>query len=441
MKIALKIHTAYLPIYLLVCSLFVGNFIFQYAALAIFFLFYLTRGVVVKNNIFLFIPLVIFFIAFISYLYNMLTGLADKYAIIFWFFSYAPPFVLMWLILWYRAELDFHRVYGFYKKLVYLQTLLLIVSAVRHKTFVVGDPATGTIGDANWVAFHICVVLIFEIVKITTLSKGTSILTRRNLRSILEIFYFFVVLIIPESTANLGFLILVLGVLFFKEYIWAHISIKGMIIFLICGLIGFFILKDNFVYRRIENTITQLRSRDIDENGNFFKITIYRKIISGEIFQKANWLIGSGPSTFTSRSSVMRMPEERANDFPVNLPYFKSAVFATFISPVYADWRKSGESHGNFASPQATVISVVVELGMAGLMLFVFFFRSILQRLNPKYLGNNENEYLMSFGKYFTLFFIMSLCHLNFWEYPIVAFTYMVFVFILIKRNHFLPTP
>src|SRR5690606_7738007 len=111
------------------------------------------------------------------------------YSLLFWVVSYLPPFLLAWMLLSYRREIDFAHIYSFYKKLVYIQSFLLIGSAIEHRAFVVGDAATGTIGDANWVAFHICVVLIYEITRMVTWSKTKAPIVKNKWASIFEIFY------------------------------------------------------------------------------------------------------------------------------------------------------------------------------------------------------------------------------------------------------------
>lgn len=429
----IKLYFSYIPFYLLILSSFQASIIIQYAALAILVFFFLFKNrPVIKKNIFFSFSVLIVCFAFLSYLYNFVAGNADRYTIIFWLFSYLPPFVLIWLTISYSRQVDFYNIYHFYKLLVYLQSFLLIFSTFKYHKFIVGDPATGTVGDANWVAFHICVVLIYEIVKLVVLSKHNSFSWKENINSVVEIIYFIIVFLIPESTANLGFLFIIIGVLFFREYIFAHASLKGILVFLICCIIGFYLLSDNFVYKRIQSAVHNLVEDNIDKNPYLFKASIYKKIINGDIYKDINSIVGSGPSTFTSRSSVIRMPEERVNNFPIELPYFKSSIFAKYISPMYAQWRASGESYGNFASPQATVISIAVELGIVGLFLFVSYFYFIVKAINNTELGP-EQMFLKKFANYFSLFFILSLFHLNFWEYPIVCFIYCTFTFLIIK--------
>ncbi len=434
MKIKLKIKREHLPIYILIVSVFFNNFIIQYAALAVVLLIFFLDKPKFKNDIFFNLSLLLIFAAFISYFYNLYKGNADAYSIIFWLFSYFPPFVLIWYIIQYRERVNFIDIYTFYKRIVYFQSFLLILSAIKHHTYIVGDIATGTVGDANWVAFHICVVLIFEMVRFIVLSKNNAITGRHSINSIVEIIYFLIVFLIPESTANLGFLMIIIGVLFLKEYFLSYANIQRTLVFLVIAGMGFYLVSGTFVYNRIQGAIDDLTSKNIDENPYLFKASMYKKIATGNIYKDVNVFVGSGPSTFTSRSSVIRMPEERVNSFPIELPYFKNKIFATYISPMYANWRASGESYGNFASPQTTVISIAVELGLMGLLIFGFYFYFITKAINRTPFKPKQ-MYLKKFGNYLTLFFVLSLFHLNFWEYPIVCFTYIIFIFLIIRPN------
>jgi hypothetical protein len=417
----------------LIISLFFSGFIPQYAALIFLFVYFLINPkIFLRYNAFFFLPLLFILIAFISYLYNLFSGHADIYSFVFWLFSYFPPFLLAWLILAFNSHIDFYKTYSFYKKLVYIQSFFLIFTAIKYRTYVVGDPATGTIGDANWVAFHICVVLIYEITRLVSLIKNKLISPSQKISSLMEILYFTVILIIPESTANLGMMMIVLGLFFINEYFLSTINIKRIIVLLFFLIPGFYLISQTMVYDRIKGAINDLSETNIDDNPYLSKVSIYNKIISGELFKNASDIIlGSGPSTFTSRSSVIRMPEERVNDFPFELPYFKSKLFDDHIASLYDAWKISGESWGNFASPQTTIISVTVELGILGILIFGSFFFLINRRIN-KTLFSSSHAHLKKFIAYFTLFFILSLFHLNFWEYPIISFTYIIFAFSII---------
>ncbi|MFH1004541.1 MAG: hypothetical protein V1781_03470 [Bacteroidota bacterium] len=426
----LKIPTSHLPFYLLILSLFQKSFIIQYIVLLLFILFFLfTKKPVIKKNIFFSLPLLIIAIAFISYLYNWCLGNADGYTFFFWLFSYLPPFILIWITIAFSGKVNFFSIYKFYKILVYIQSVLLIFSTIQYDRFIVGDFARGTVGDANWVAFHICVVLLYEISQLVVITHQTKTISRKNIWSIAEIIYLFIVLLIPESTANLGLLLIILGIIFIKEYILAGINMMRIIVFVVFITLSLWGISKTYVYERIDDAITELTKTDIDKNPYLSKISIYKKLLNGEIYSNTNWLIGSGPATFTSRSSVMRMPDERVNEFPIELPYFKSNLFKKYISPIYAEWKASRESYGNFASPQTTIISVAVELGIFGILCFLSLFYFIIRR-TQKIILPESDLHLKKFFFYFSIFYILSLFHLNFWEYPIVTFTYIIFVFL-----------
>lgn len=428
----MKFQTGYLPYYILVTSLFFGNFIIQYISLLIFSGFYLIYKPKVRLNLLTYLPLLLVIVAFLSFSYNYFTGNADGYTIIFWLASYLPPFILCGMISRFHSKIEFHSIYNFYKKLVYAQTFFLIYSALSAKKFIVGDAATGTIGDANWVAFHICVVLIYEIVRTIDLSKRKMLRSKSVIKSISEIFYFLVVLMIPESTANLGFLILVITALVANEFILVYEKPLNFLFITLLCVAGAALVVNTVVFERIKGAMNDLAKKEIESDPYLFKLSMYKNILTGRIYKDTNIFLGSGPSTFTSRSSVVRMPEERVNTISINLPYFKSDLFDKYISSQYAQWRINRESYGNFASPQTTIISVAVELGLVGLVTFLLFFKFIYSSLARNHSASKE-MYLFKFGRYLTLFFLMSLFHLNFWEYPIISFTYIIFVSLLLN--------
>lgn len=367
-------------------------------------------------------------------MYNFFAGNADGYTIIFWFFSYLPPFILIWLTISYSEEIDFFNIYKFYKIFVYLQSFLLIFSAIQNHRFIVGDPATGTVGDANWVAFHICVVLIYQISKIVELWKQKKLNFKNNFFNVAEIVYFLVVLLIPESTANLGFIMAVFCIMFFFEFIFSKLNFVRISVLVIAMSLGYYLISQTMVYGRIDDAMKQLSETNMGKNSYLTKVNIYSKLLGGEIYHDANWLLGSGPSTFTSRSSVMRMPDESVNKFPIKLPYFKSNVFKKYISPVYANWRLTKESPGNFASPQTTIISVAVELGIIGLFCFLLLFSKIFEKCK-KMNFIPEEAHLKKFVFYFSVFYVLNLFHLNFWEYPIITFTYIILIFLILTKK------
>jgi hypothetical protein len=436
MKFSRFISVKYLPWYVLISSVFFAGIFVQYAAFLCFLMgFFFSGKPVIKVNAFFAVVIGLLSVAILSYAYNLIKQSADAYTIIFWLFSYAPPLILILILQTYSKSVEFIKIYKFYKLWVYFESFLMIISAVKHARYVVGDPATGTVGDANWVAFHICVVLIYEISKFITLWKQKEITINNGFKKISGIIYFFTILLIPESTANLGFLMIVLGVAFVVEFVISNINFIRILILATSISLGFYLISKSFVYQRIDDAVEQLSTSNISKNPYLSKVYIYSKLFNGEIYSNTSWVLGSGPSTFTSRSSVMRMPDERVNEFPLELPYFKSDLFKKYISPIYAGWRKTRESHGNFASPQTSVISIAVELGIAGCLCFFALFYFIFKRINSLNFSANE-IHLKIFAFYLSLFYLINLFHLNFWEYPIITFTYLVFLFLILKDSN-----
>ncbi|MBN1981132.1 MAG: hypothetical protein JW795_06350, partial [Chitinivibrionales bacterium] len=181
------------------------------------------------------------------------------------------------------------------------------------------------------------------------------------------------------------------------------------------------LLSKTMTFDRLIWTYNQFSTIDWKQNPTFYKFFVYEKIISGKVWEDANALIGSGPSSFTSRSSVMRIPEDRINSLPFPAPEFRSPVYKKHISPLIRNLFL--KSYGNFSTPNTSIVSVTVELGLIGLSVFVGFFIYIYSNANKI-----EDTARKNFAKYLTFFFILSLFHINFWEYPVISLTYIFFI-------------
>src|SRR5438445_113164 len=128
-----RVNLPYIPVYVLLLTLFYSSLALQYVAFFLFFAFYLTDNKRFKNNSFFWFPFLFFFIAIISWLYNLYYNNTDYYAIIFWFIAYMPNFILVWLIITYSDRINFIKVYNFYKTIVYIQVFLLIYSVIKYE--------------------------------------------------------------------------------------------------------------------------------------------------------------------------------------------------------------------------------------------------------------------------------------------------------------------
>lgn len=428
----------------LVFSLFYNSLVLQYFFLFTFILFWIItkKGKVVKSS-FLWFPIIIVPVGAISWFSNMLLGNADSYSFLFWLVYYLPNFLLTILLITYSVHLDFYKIYRVYKFLVYIQSFLLIFTSVKHGVYQVGDAAAGTLGNANFVAFHILVVILYEIISVSVKSNRGLIAIQRTTLKLLEIFYFLIVFIIPESTANLGFLMIIVALFLLKEYVLKKLNIVKIALIVGMVLLGSVLLSNTLPGERILHEVDLISDLDLDldldKDPYFAKFNIYKKIITGEIINGKSVIFGLGPATFTSRSSLFRMsePEERTNNyFSLDIPYFMSDHFAKFLSPFYLHVRTTGISYSSFSHPQTSVVSIAVELGLLGLCIFFSYFYFIFKRIkkaNP----SPEDEHLRKFAFYLNVYFIMSLFHLNFWEHPFMSFTYIIFTFLTLfpKKN------
>jgi len=424
----------HLIFFLVVLSLFLKGFLLQYLALGVLIVYWFFENKArVRKSTFLLFPIALFLIAYLSWWYNLNLGNADGYSFLFWLVSYLPNFFLAILVITYSAHLDFYKIYRVYKFLVYIQSFLLIFSSIKHGVYQVGDAAAGSVGDANFVAFHILVVILYEIISVSVKLNEKRISTQKTTLKFIEILYFFIVFIIPESTTNLGFLTIVLSLFFLKEYVFKKLNIVKIALTVGVVFLGSVFLSNSnqISVDRISHAVDLVSDLDFDKTPALIKFNTYKKIVTGEIISGKSLILGLGPSTFTSRSSVVRMSEERTNDFSLDLPYFKSDHFAKFISPFYSHVRTTGISYGNFSSPQTSVGSIAVELGLLGLCIFFYYFYLTFKRIKKVNLSP-EDEHLRKFAFYFSVFFIMNLFHLNFWEYPFMSFTYIILTFLIL---------
>jgi hypothetical protein len=420
-------------IYFVVFTLFFKNFIYQYISLFILFVFLcLSYPLKFKKDAFSLIIVLFIFVAFVSWIYNLISsGLADFYSFYFWLFSYLPPLLLLLIILKINNALNFNKIYKFYKSLVFIQALLMIFAVFQYRKFIVGDYATGTLGDANFVAYHFCIIIIIETVTLAVNRKMIS--QDRVIIKLFEIAFWSLILLIPESTANFGFIVIVLGSFVFIEFFIKKITIIRSILITMSIVAAGSIVTNTFIYQRFLNLKETIEnSKNLESNAYFTKLIIYKKVFSGTIFRKANFLIGTGPSTFTSRSSVMRIPEIRYNQPPFEVPYFKNSIFKKHVQKSIEVSYKS--SFGNFGSPQTTIVSITVELGALGLFIFGSLFFMIIFR-NVK-INKRKNYLRYKLVKCLTFFYALNLFFLNSWEYPIFTFTYILFVFLLLNSEN-----
>ena len=408
-------------LYLLIVSLFLPGFIYQYVALFALFIVFLFGDSKKKINYKYFALLLsVILLVALSYSFNIYFNSIDYRTIIYWSFSYFPPLFLLGILVCGSQKVDISRLYTFYKAIVFIQSVLLIYSSFTHGVFVVGDDAKGTVGNANFVAFHIAVVLLYEANSL--LWNYSSYGSIQKIKKELELLYYFLVFMIPESTANIGFFFIIMALTFIRIVIlkknWKVIIVLGLI-----APIAVSIFTDTYIYERIKTEYNKISLVNIEEDLVFTKIKVYISLLNGDIYTDVNPLVGSGPATFTSRSSVIRMPDIRYNSPPKIVPIdtYYSDVFIKFMLPLELELKDS--PRGNLSTPKTTVISIAVELGMLGILILFFALAYVIYR----FMTERTDAYLSSFGIDITLLFVMNLFFLNSWEYPIYSFVYILF--------------
>ena len=172
-------------------------------------------------------------------------------------------------------------------------------------------------------------------------------------------------------------------------------------------------------YSRITEII-KAKNVEVEIPDKYFaKVISYRHLLSGDYYREGNPLLGNGPATFSSRSSVIRMPMERQSTPPFYIPEYKSDLYIQYGEVLKYPRHYHG---GNFTSFHTTFISIGAELGLLGLLSFLGLFIPVLFSQH-KQLGD------FPFGFLVTAYFLIHCLHLNYFEYPTIAFCFIIFGF------------
>jgi hypothetical protein len=426
-------------LFLLIASFF-NSFLFQQFFLLLTAIAYLYKKYKIKIDLSIKFLLLWLLTAFLSYGYNFYINDIDHYTILFWLIGYAPPMLLSLLVYSYR--LDFNYIWKVFIALVILQIVVLTIQAFQHKVFLLRDFATGTVGDANFISFYIYLLIFYLISKKLYCQK--YITRKKSFYEYLVIIVLFIYTLMTESSAMTGFFFLIgiLSVIKSINKYFMKITYKRVLLFFILflsltyGSYKFFdeqsksggsITRINSLFILIEqNTFEEL----ID-NPFVYKIKSYYLIFSGKIYEDVNFLLGSGPSTYTSRTSFVRIPDLRSNQPPIAVPVYESAIVKKYLRDEEEQLKTA--SYGNLATPKTTIVSVIVETGFIGFSFFSLFFISIYRRLLKLQKADKENAYIYFFGKLISIYFIMIMFYINIWEYHLITFVYIILIFSILN--------
>jgi hypothetical protein len=435
----IKFKSKTLFAFIMIASFF-NSFMLQQFFLLLSTVNYFYKKRVVRLDLSIKFLLLFILSSFLSYFYNFHINSIDQYTIVFWMIGYVPPILLAIIVYSYR--LDFKYVWKVFIVLILLQVLVLTIQAIEHKVFLLRDFATGTVGDANFISFYLYLVVFYII------SKKMYRYSYSNFKSrvyeYLAIIILFTYTLMAESSAMTGLFLLIIIFLVLKiiKNYFSKLSYKRIFLFfgiffiLIFGTINF--IKDQSKtggsISRINSLFTLIEKNTFEElidNPFVYKIKSYYLILSGKIYEDVNFLVGSGPSTYTSRTSFVRIPDLRTNLPPIKVPSYESPIVKKYLR--YEEEVLKTASYGNLATPKTTIISVIVETGFVGFVLFSLFFITIFRQLSKLQKVDQMNSYVYFFGKLVTIYFVMLLFYINIWEYHLITFVYVILIFSILN--------
>jgi len=424
---------------LLIISVFTPLFYFPYL-IAILWWYYIMLKFVIEgklvfpteNKNLLILGLIFIIWAVISWIYNYISNNVDLWSILLWLITYSFPLLVIFFMSLKNANfLNFEKLFSFYKKILLLQFCIGIGQAILFKELA-GDHIKGTCMDSHTLGLQYAIALIVLFTKILYLRKTH------------DIFYFFIFLvgmIMTGYTSNIVFISIILLLIFFdKTKFFTKISAKTVSMVVMLFLCFFIFLvaakKHGLDYILYGVNTFKTNFKNIENTPLLGKIYSYQLAFK-EIPEEINIIFGLGPASYTSRASQIRNPDVATKKLPIDIPPKRARIFEKYIVETFykSEYGLKTYSWGTLASPMTSIISTWVELGIIGMVLFVFFFWLLFKIINKKIklsviLKDTEFFLRLKAVKFILLFFIIDLFYLNYWEYP--QMTIPVFIFYLL---------
>ncbi len=391
------------------------------------------KGLYFENkNLFLIFFLIVIW-GIVSWLYNLIIyKRGDMLSILFWGITYLFPFLLIVLLLVISKKVDYNKILNFYLINVFIEFNFLIGKMIAQNKFYLVDYGTGSCFNAHSLGLH------FAIANIIILNKLLDTLSLKNKLSKFKkfsfdfIFYIFLLIFftsgffITDSKAILLLWTITFFFFLFKEILFKifqgnvfKITIFTLSLILIIFILFHFFIPDLIMsyYKDITHSLNNIL---VDKRAG----KIYGYLLIPKIWKDPNYnlLFGSGPGTYTSKASRVRMGEIADHKLPVPLKTYISDIYKKYIYKAFytGEYGYKKKSWSTATSPMTSINSIIVELGLCGFIFFITFFSITFY---------NFIKFNLPISLYLFLLFIFLLFYLNYWEDPLSTIPIFIFTF------------
>jgi len=394
-------------------------------------------------------------LSIISWLYNFfIYKEVSVFGLFFWWITYLFPFLVLILVSSLSFKVNIKKVLRIYICILLFEFFIIFFQAIQQNRLW-GDFATGTCWDAHALGMHFVIGIIIAL---------SEVFDRNNKNLGITLFFlliFYLGLIITAYKVQIVILLFILVLFFFykliktivlykkqvRKYLRYIFTFTAVLLITVITVMYTYILSDTEYVARLNIE----HVGEIEENYNIEdwetrerwggKIYSY-KVAFLEIPKEINFILGYGPSTYTSRASEYSMGK---------LSYYISSSLAPKLhlsdstieelkgflcgeySSIYMEHLRKVRYRSTLNAPMASIISIWVEVGFLGLGFFIMFFTYLFIRLKNArriQLKNKDFDYLIlnQYSVLLLIFLLINLFYLNYWEYPEIIIPVMTFV-------------
>lgn len=425
-------------ILLFIISIFVPIFYVSYFVLLLALIYLITKlsmgkKIYISNVKILNYGIILFIWAYISWIYNNFLGNSDLLSLFFWSSTFLFPFFLIFFTSLKENTVSFEEVFDLYKKILIFQFIIGIIQAISTGEFA-GDHIKGTCIDSHTLG------VFYAIASVVTFTKSLYL---NKMKELLYCLLYLIGIIMTGYTSNVVFLSIILTlIILIKTKLllkFTKISLIAIFTFFVTVMIFSGVKHHGLEYVKYGISVILENLNNLEKVKLSGKIYSY-KVAFYDIPNEINIFLGYGPATYTSRASQMRIPEVATKKLPIKIQPFRTKLFEKYILSWFIegpDAISKGASWGTLASPMTSVISIWVELGVGGFIIFVLFFVSLLSRLNKlcvKYKNVDYQRFVnIKASSYLILLFIIEMFYLNYWEYPQITIPIFILSLLSIK--------
>jgi len=394
-------------------------------------------------------------LSIISWLYNFFIYKdVSIFGLFFWWITYLFPFLVLVLVSSLSFKVNIKKVLRIYIYILLFEFFIIFFQAIQGNRLW-GDFATGTCWDAHALGMHFVIGIII------TLSE---VFDRNNKNLGITLFFlliFYLGLIITAYKAQIVILLLILILFFFYKLIRKIVLYKKQVqkyiryIFTFIAVLLITIITVMYTYILSDTEyVARLNIENVDEIEENYNVEDWetRERWGGKIYsykvaflkipKEINFILGYGPSTYTSRASGYNMGKlsyyissslaPKLNLSDSTIEELKGFLCGKYSS-IYMEHIRKIRYRSTLNAPMASVISIWVEVGLLGLSFFIMFFTYLFLRLRNarrNQIKDKDFSYLIlnQYSVLLLIFFIINLFYLNYWEYPEMVIPIMTFV-------------